>query len=475
MAQLMVQSFRTWLQSKLAAPTPTFPGMAPKKRALEVPKSSGSAAPTLKRRHLPVPTPARTPSPSPKRLCRTRTLGATQDWKRRLRRTGPPRHEVPNLETSWAHEPPLDFLGDESDATTSDEELSARATERSRLSKVRALAKKVTRRQMLMDSSDAGHLTFLENSAVKDSGRYYAAINEFLSWPSLLDVKLVEDAEVDAACTTWANEQYRLGKAANKGEVLLASIGHCFPEFSSFGSHKLPRFRRALKGWRRRTPARSRRPHVWSMWSMLAWHLFLHGHWLMGIYILWCVCLYTRPSELLSVRRRDIQRPVKGMTSRYQLLLFPEERPSRSKTYAANDTIEMHCEWAPWLEQTAAALADGNPNELVFPFSYPEFVTEVQHSTKKLKVKMVPYEARHSGPSIDAARLCRSRQEIKARGRWAQDRSVLRYEQRARLVRSFNELSAEQQALAERCEEMLEAMILGRCRPEALALPATLA
>ena len=49
---------------------------------------------------------------------------------------------------------------------------------------------------------------------------------------------------------------------------------------------------------------------------------------------------------------------------------------------------------------------------------------------------LVPYVARHSGPSIDAALGTSKRKEIKDRGRWKADRSVLRYEQRARRERA---------------------------------------
>ena len=54
--------------------------------------------------------------------------------------------------------------------------------------------------------------------------------------------------------------------------------------------------------------------------------------------------------------------------------------------------------------------------------------------------------ARHSGPSIDATLGTRTRKEIKDRGRWKSDRSVLPYEQRARLRKSFHRLPAPYQA-----------------------------
>ncbi len=182
----------------------------------------------------------------------------------------------------------------------------------------------------------------------------------------------------------------------------------------------------------------------------------------MAVYILWCVCLYMRPSEPLGILRGDIQKPVTNMTLRWQLLLFPEERGDRSKTFAANDSIEIHCQWPPWLPLTAEVLADGPKDEAVFNFTYPEFLAEWEACRRRLGLKMLPYEARHTGASVDAAKCLRTRTEIKNQGRRASERSVIRYERSARLLRSYHLLKAMRQARAEYCEAHLGDMLLGR-------------
>ena len=75
---------------------------------------------------------------------------------------------------------------------------------------------------------------------------------------------------------------------------------------------------------------------------------------------------------------------------------------------------------------------------------------------------LVPYMARHNGTSIDAAFGTRTRKEIKDRGRWKSDRSVLRYEQRARLHNSFHWLPAAYQAHALRCDNVLHKVTSSR-------------
>ena len=135
--------------------------------------------------------------------------------------------------------------------------------------------------------------------------------------------------------------------------------------------------------------------------------------------------------------------------------------------------FRLGSEWAPWLPASALALSEGPASERVFPFTYPEYLLEFHKSIHRQGLKAVPYQARHSGPSIDAARLCRTREEIKARGRWAADKSVLRYEQRARLMKSVNALSPSQASLATQCEARIEELLRGQCQADILPLPAT--
>ena len=122
------------------------------------------------------------------------------------------------------------------------------------------------------------------------------------------------------------------------------------------------------------------------------------------------------------------------------MLLYPEDRPLSSKTYAANDTVELYCPWC------ATSLSHGNRAERIFSFSYHDFLvvwSRVIEATRLGDIiqPLVPYMARHSGPSIDAALATRTRMEIKDRGRWKSDRSVL-----------LHRLPAAYQAYALKCE-----------------------
>ena len=88
-----------------------------------------------------------------------------------------------------------------------------------------------------------------------------------------------------------------------------------------------------------------------------------------------------------------------------------------------------------------------------------------------VKVTAVPYQARHSGASLDAARGLRSRAEIKARGRWASDRSVARYESKARVAESSDCLPKPRLQHLQLCEHRLEELLCGRVAAQSLPLP----
>ena len=75
----------------------------------------------------------------------------------------------------------------------------------------------------------------------------------------------------------------------------------------------------------------------------------------------------------------------------------------------------------------------GNATERVFNFNYHDFLVVWSKVIEAARLgdfiqSLVPYMARHSGPSIDAALGTRTRKEIKDRGRWKADRSVFRYD-----------------------------------------------
>ena len=253
---------------------------------------------------------------------------------------------------------------------------------------------------------------------------------------------------------------------------------HYFPDFGKHGGHFLPLSHRAVQGWKRRAPPKSRDPLVWSIWSVLILEFLRHEHWSMGVYLLWMVTCYFRQGEPLTILKGDIQIPIR-ISSPHQVLHYPADRPLRSKTYATNGAVELYCPWCESLPLTAAALAHGTRTERAFNFNHHDFLVVWDKMIEVTKLgnfirSLVQHMARHSGPSIDAALGTRKRKEIQG------SRPVEVRSQRASVRTTgtapqiLPRLPAAYQACALRCENALHKVISASTPIAGLQLPPVL-
>ena len=333
---------------------------------------------------------------------------------------------------------------------------------------------------MLASGDIVPNMTYLEQVTVmpKTARRYRKEIKAFMDWATHIPAGLLAaDAELDGALVAYMDELFLQGQQPDRGETLMARILWKMPEFGRYGRRKLARSWRAIKGWRKKCPARSRRPHSMPLWACLAWEMARQGAWIMAVYLVFTLSTYMRPSEPLLIQRRDLVPPTPGVAQEWHVTLFPEERPARSKTYAVNDSICLTSSICPYLPELMAVLMESRKdNELLFPFTYADDLIMFERCRRHLGLpKMVPYQSRHSGPAVDIAKGYRDRPGVKERGRWRDDRSVQRYEQRARLGQSFQQMAPALKAHALLCEERLGALLCGRLQPDDLIWPGTAA
>ena len=180
------------------------------------------------------------------------------------------------------------------------------------------------------------------------------------------------------------------------------------------------------------------------MWAVLILEFPRHGHGSMGVYLLWMVSYNFRSREPLTILRGDIQTPIQGISSCHQLLLYLEDRPLRSKTYAANDTVELYCPWCESLPLKAAALAHGKPHGTCIQLQLSRLLDGVEQSDRGDEVgEFHPtLGSVHGTTQQTFHRRCRWYPHAKGdkgnEARWKSARSVLRYEQRAQLHKSFH-------------------------------------
>ena len=272
--------------------------------------------------------------------------------------------------------------------------------------------------------------------------------------------------QMDARLSDYYDELFFRGEHPNKGEKLLAGLLFAYPQYSKGGTSSLPRAWRSLKGWKRLDPGRSRVPEPRRFWFGVSNLMAAEGERDKAAFTLLSLCTYLRPGQLLALRRRHLIPPVDGITGHWTVLANPQEEGVPSKTGEYDVSIAVDSDWLTWADPLWKGLSEGDPSGLVFGFSYHAYVKTFTKAVKALgRAKTVPYQLRHSGPSADRAEGRRSLPEVKKRGCWKSDRSVLRYEKAGRLATSARQISPAVQAYLVECERMIAEIMLGRVPP----------
>ena len=106
--------------------------------------------------------------------------------------------------------------------------------------------------------------------------------------------------------------------------MIAAWIFH-YPEFGKRGTRLLPRVSRALKGWHRHCPARSRTPVPWIVIAMIAAEMMRLDEPAMAYWVVISFWAYLRPSEAMRLRKKDLVPPVQGVSPHWSLVIAPSE------------------------------------------------------------------------------------------------------------------------------------------------------
>lgn len=316
----------------------------------------------------------------------------------------------------------------------------------------------------------AENLSYLEEVSVgpQVNVSYKQEARAFFEWATQHHLALVEADEIDNALVAYMNSLFFQGHQAWRGQKLLASIAFLDSSLGRNGARKIPRSWRALKGWMIKTPPRSRLPQPWMLWCGIMADLSQRGFRGMAVMLLLMVTCYLRPSDAMRMRHGDVVPPAHGVSRYWSLLLHRAEHGITSKTKTVDDSLLLDTpSTQPWIATIARVLRQGKESDFIWTFSYPDFTREFGRSVKRLGIEhsVVPYMARHSGPSIDRVTGLRDLMEIQKRGRWLQFKSVQRYEKHARLAEVTNSLSAATAAYMMAAEVHLEAVLLHRLPP----------
>ena len=336
------------------------------------------------------------------------------------------------------------------------------------------LKRRSTRRASVIASYEAnrtGNASFLAANSVSKLTlvSYEKAVRDFCLWAKLRGEELKEDEKVDALLVAFMNSMYQEGHRSWKGERVFAGLLCLAPQFGRYGTARLPRAIRALKGWRRLTPSFSRRPLTWAVWCAMATELYRMGEPLLGVLVLVSVEAYLRPSEALSLRPESFLEPTTSAVNEWIILLFPQSGTKRSKVGEADDTISLDSGRMPWMGEVFRILTKRTTGQKIWDVTYESFARSFRRAAASLRIDAVPYQMRHSGASIDRATERRTLESIAKRGRWLSQKSVRQYEKMGRLNETWNELDHQQKKYMETCEKELENTFLRGVLPTTLA------
>jgi len=271
--------------------------------------------------------------------------------------------------------------------------------------------------------------------------------------------------QTDALLVTFFNQKYLEGEGSHYGDYTMATLMDHLPSYSRYGHMKLPRAWRSLRGWRKLVPARSRLAYPLAVWLAMSWRMVVRGQLQMAVFNLLQVSTYHRPGTLLKLRKLGLVRPTAGVTGTWSIVTSLTETSDVSKVGTKDDSLLLDSEWLQFINPILEALARGRKKDRVWTFDYSQYLAVFQACAEDLCLKIVPYQARHSGPSIDRARNARDQDEVRKRGGWMTKTSVNRYEKAGRLAATWQKLDPSIQQCCRIVERYIEDIILGQDYP----------
>jgi len=256
--------------------------------------------------------------------------------------------------------------------------------------------------------------------------------------------------EADELMADYLDCLFLQGKTAGEGEKSLASLE--FHDLSFKG--KMPRSKRALRGWRKEVPPQSRLPLPKLAMYGIVMQMLSRNKRTMGLMTIASFDLYLRPGEALDLRKRHIVPPVVA-----------------GGWGVFDNALAINSSNMIWMGQELLAHAKklNHKDDHLFSFSMDSFREEFARCGRMLNLGDVhPYHLRHGGATHDLTSGHRDHSSVKARGRWKTDQSVRRYAKTGRVQQLLNRMSAAQIAYCRWSEQNMSKVFAGLIPPKQL-------
>lgn len=303
-----------------------------------------------------------------------------------------------------------------------------------------------------------GEKSLLEAASIKMGQRqdYARRLEKFYSFVIRFQLAINTVDQLDVALCEFADHEYLNGEGAHCGEKLQAALEYERPEYSRHGSLNLPRFKRAMKGWRRLSPTQTRLPMPEFLKASISAVLIHRGWTEEALFNEVSFSKYARPGELLRVQAMDVVSPNKDFEHAV-IVLGPMERGESSKAGIYDEVLILDDVKAPWLPNLLQALAQKKMKQegeeaMLWSFSAAQYLQRWRAAVSSLQAEDIaisPYQNRHGGVSRDHLKRLRSVASIQRRGRWASDSSARIYDKPGRMQQVINVFGGQLQDLGD--------------------------
>ena len=312
-------------------------------------------------------------------------------------------------------------------------------------------------------------LTTAEAEAIGPSSQYMYQyyFGAFKAWADRSHRSLAA-RQVEMHLLEYVNQLWTLDRAANEADQVVAAARHFIPGLAGKNGVKMPRVERALKGFRRARPSRSRHPLPLEAVAGLCNYFLDQCEWIMACLILVSFLGYLRPGEALKARKQDLVAPTSGLNPGlrfFGLIIAPQERPwEPCKTKEWDDTVLFdHPSWIGRIFSMLLLV----PGEFLFPICVKKFnrLWKAAILFLGLPANTVAYQLRHGGASEDCLSKRRSIEGVMVRGRWKAMKNVRRYTKPGQVQKLLNNLPVKSKRHCTECARNLELLLSKRVKP----------
>ena len=292
---------------------------------------------------------------------------------------------------------------------------------------------------------------------------YRFRLSIFQKFCSMSKLSVQAPADMDAALVVFLEQCFCDGMSINEATKFLAAIIDHRPELAP--KNILAHARRALKGWKNLDPGTSRPPVAWPVVALIVSKMLELSLITPALLVLTMFVTYCRPFELLQLQAVDLVKS-QALGPQWSLILNKSENMEKSKVGMQDESMLLDSKAVPWLGQALALRRAKHPSLLLFDMNYQDLRAAWKRALASANLPsdfMVPYQLRRSGASWDRIMQYRAQLEVKCRGRWASDNSMLQYEKRAMVIQLFEKMPPAVQRNAKMAALHLKDLTMAAC------------